>query len=141
MGKYSLRDCRKDVAGLIEAAKKEPKDEKSQAYIDGLTMAFNHIRAVDVEEVEEDTYMTNRQLAELLAQGYGQVKLVDDEDDIETYIDSYWTYGYNEDDNDLVPSNAYIRKWGEDRWTKALLSIYTGFIVPMRASTEGVCLN
>ena len=129
---YSLRECRKDVAGLIEAAKKEPQDEKCRAYIDGLTMAFNYIRAVDTEDNSktEKKYMTSRQLAELLAKGYGQVKLINDEDDIETYIDTYWTYGYPEaDDDDLVPNNVRIRKWGEDKWTEALLSIYTDFTV------------
>ena len=74
-------------------------------------------------------YMTNRELAEMLAKGYGQVTLIalDDEYGIkhdDVVIKTQWSYFDKDEDYLEVPRNVRIRQWGSEVWNEPLASIY-----------------
>lgn len=63
-------------------------------------------------------YMTNRELSELLAKGYGEWRY-DDGDECHT------TYEYSEDEqNNLVDEDVVIRAWREVDWKSPIKDIY-----------------
>lgn len=63
-------------------------------------------------------YMTNRQLAELLARGYGEWRYDDGKE-------CHSTYNYDEDDQDKqVDEDIIIRSWREDDWKSPVKDVY-----------------
>ena len=133
----TIREYRQELSTQIERLSTDLKNPISREQITGLRVALN------LSEKLYDTYsyngnnelklMTNRQLAEVLAKGYGQVKLVsDEEDDCDEFCSSYetvWSYFEEEgaDDNDMVPNNVRIRRWGSDKWILPIFEIYENF--------------
>lgn len=78
---------------------------------------FQFIR--EIEDCEEKpTLMTNRQLAEWLAKGNGERKLID-----ETTVSSERIY-FDEEENQPVREDMVIRSWGSDEWVEPTLEIY-----------------
>lgn len=130
---YSSRDCLRDVACLIETAKKEPQTDDVKGYIDGLTMAFNHIKCINcyspnTAEIHEHQRMTNRQLAELLIKGYGQTCELTNE--VAGYITSWYDYydDGNIGDDTPVDEDVRIRAWGSDDWEIPYEEVYYKFL-------------
>lgn len=129
---YSSSDCLKDVAGLIEAAKKEPQTDDIKGYLDGLRMAFNHIKCIncyshDTAEFVEHPRMTNRQLAELLAKGYGQKSTINNE--VANLITSFYDYYDDGGMDDVeVDKDVRIRAWGSDDWEIPYEDVYYKFL-------------
>lgn len=86
-------------------------------------------------------YMTNGELAEMLAKGYGQVTLIGL--DYEEYgtehndasIDTYWSYSNNEDDKE-VPENVRVRAWRSGVWTEPTTSLYNSWKMGTLVSFE-----
>lgn len=78
------------------------------------------------EYVPEDRMMTNRELAELLARGYGQARY------FSAYSGSFtftaWNYSPDEGDDRVLGNTLKVRKWGENEWRKATLSVYKEFL-------------
>lgn len=73
----------------------------------------------EVIEEDEPKRMTNRQLAEWLAKGNGQMKYTG------TIHIHYSYYGELEDgDNEEAPKGTFIRPWGSDEWIVPTLEIY-----------------
>ena len=80
------------------------------------------------EDAKVTSYMTNRELAEMLAKGYGQVHLAGDDCE-DACFDTYWTYFDEEGgrDYDEVPNNVRIRQWGSEVWTEPTTSLYNSW--------------
>jgi len=97
--------------------------------------------AYDISEGLYDTYgcseksehplMTNLQLATLLAKGYGQVRVLptDHEGDYAFY-ETYWSYFVEEGekDDDVIPSNVRIRKFGTQKWIVPTVEVFKDFM-------------
>ena len=128
----TIKEYRQELSTQIERLSTDLKNPISKEQITGLRVAFN------LSEKLYDTYgynssnptvlyMTNRQLAEVLAKGYGQVKILDSNDC--SAIETVWAYFEEEgaDDNDEVPDNVRIRRWGSDKWTSPTFEIYEDF--------------
>jgi len=83
-----------------------------------------------VKKDEHRTFMTNRQLAEMLAKGYGQVTVLptDQDGDYATF-ETHWTYFDEEGggDNDEVFPNVRIRAWGSEAWSEPTTSLYNSW--------------
>lgn len=129
----TIKEYRQELSTQIERLSTDLKNPISREQIAGLRVALN------LSEKLYDTYgyklsnhvilyMTNRQLAEVLAKGYGQVKIVDSNDC--SAIETVWAYFEEEgaDDNDEVPNNVRIRRWGSDKWEVPTFEIYEDFI-------------
>lgn len=92
-------------------------------------------------------YMTNRQLAEILAKSYGQVKLLPYEKDKENYFsfETVWVYFGEENggDDGQVPDNVVIRRWGTDNWIEPTVEVYEEFTqsLPYPFYTEDTSSN
>lgn len=70
-----------------------------------------------------DRMMTQRQLCELLAKGYGEF-MVEDETETEVYP----TYFYSKGNGDNpVADTVRIRPWGGDEWIRPTVDVYEGF--------------
>lgn len=84
----------------------------------------------DCEEKAEN-YMTNRQLAMLLAKGYGQVSVLptDQDGDYATF-ETHWTYFDEEGgrDNDRVSSNVRVREFGTQKWVEPTVEVFEGYM-------------
>lgn len=70
-----------------------------------------------------DRMMTNRELAELLAKGYGQVQLSNG-----SYIYTAWDYWPDDESDGEVGEHTVVRRWGENEWRKATVGIYREFL-------------
>lgn len=81
-----------------------------------ITETFQFIREI-IEE--EKPLMTNRQLTEWLAKGFGECTLANDY----ASIDFAWDYFKGEEDG-LLPSDVIIRSWDSNEWVKPTLDIY-----------------
>lgn len=94
-------------------------------------------------------YMTNRQLAEILAKSYGQVMFLpyDDYNDenFSSSFETVWPYfdEKNDDDNREVPENVRIRRWGSDNWVEPTVEVYEEFTqgLPYPFYTEDTSSN
>lgn len=79
-----------------------------------------------IKKESKPELMTNRQLAELLANGYGQAKYTG------SYLWTTWDYNtdYEDDygDDAAVDCDVEIRKWGEDEWRMATKDIFEKFM-------------
>lgn len=69
----------------------------------------------------EPRLMTNRELAEWLAKGNGQLKYT--VDDSNTMAVARFNYNLTDEDNDVSPI-IRIRPWGNDEWIKPTYDIY-----------------
>lgn len=73
--------------------------------------------------IASETMMTNRQLAELLAKGYGQAQYSNG-----SYIWTAWNYSPDDEDDEQVDEHTVVRRWGERDWRKATVDIYRDFL-------------
>ena len=75
-------------------------------------------------------YMTNRELAEMLAKGYGQVTLWGPDYDEygtkhnDSAVETQWSYFDRDEDYFEVPRDVRSRQWGSEVWNEPLASIY-----------------
>lgn len=143
----TIKEYRQELSTQIERLSTDLKNPISREQITGLRVALN------LSEKLYDTYsyngnndlklMTNRQLAEILAKSYGQVKILDPNDC--SAIETVWAYFEEEgaDDNDMVPDNVRIRRWGSDEWSSPTFEIYEDFTqsLPYPFHTEDTSSN
>lgn len=79
---------------------------------------------VKPEEAEESKkLMTKRQLAELLAKGYGEWSF----NDTGLYIYAGFEYKPHEDDDELN-KDVFIRPWGSNEWLEPTVDIYEEYV-------------
>ena len=146
----TISEYRQELSTQIERLSTDLKNPISREQITGLRVALN------LSEKLYDTYsyngnndlklMTNRQLAEVLAKGYGQVYVLptDQDGDYATF-ETHWTYFDEEgsDDNDMVPDDVRIRRWGSDKWTLPTFETYEDFTqsLPYPLYTEDTSSN
>ena len=79
---------------------------------------FQFIREVIEEEKEEPKLMTNRQLSEWLARGFGEKKCSD-----KNPVSAGWVY-FDEYKDLPVEESVLIRSWDLDEWEKPTVDIY-----------------
>lgn len=75
-------------------------------------------------EGEPKELMTQRQICELLAKGYGEV-MVDDEMETEVYPTYFYSKGFQDKP---VADNVRIRPWGVDDWLVPTVDIYEEYV-------------
>lgn len=76
-----------------------------------------------IKEESKPVLMTQRQLTELLAKGYGEFMA-----DYELKTEVYPTYFYSKCHGDKpVADNVRIRPWGSDEWIRPTVDVYEGF--------------
>lgn len=73
-----------------------------------------------------DRMMTNHELAELLTKGYGQARYFTSYNGSFTFTS--WNYSPDEGDDRVLGNALKVRKWGENEWKKATLSVYREFM-------------
>lgn len=96
--------------------------DDSCPFEDSNGMAFQFIREI----IDEPKLMTNRQLAELIAKGYGQQGF-----HYESFIEVYSSYNYlGSDDDTPVGTKTMIRPWGSSEWVRPTVDIYNDFCHP-----------
>jgi len=74
----------------------------------------------------KNSLMTNRQLAEMLAKGYGQVRILPDDSEV-IAIETQWCYFSGDMEDGEVPSNVIVRAWGSDTWVHPTSALYIGW--------------
>lgn len=145
----TIKEYRQELSTQIERLSTDLKNPISREQITGLRVALN------LSEKLYDTYsykgnnelklMTNRQLAEVLAKGYGQVKMLELDPNDYSAIETAWIYFEEEgsDDNGMVPDDVRIRRWGSDKWLEPTFEIYEDFTqsLPYPFYTEDTSSN
>lgn len=87
------------------------------------------------EEHKGGELMTERQLAELLAKGYGEVAQTPDASSFTTVTVSY-KYALVEGDY-RVDESIKFRAWGSDDWIRPTVDVYEGFV----RKEDDVCVS
>ena len=124
----TIKEYRDELAVQISRLSSDLKNPISREQITGLNVALV------LSEKLYETYpygltqsltelMSNRQVAELLSRGYGQIKVISDIEDYDA-IETQWSYWENEDENMPVADNIRIRQWGSDHWARPVKAIY-----------------
>ena len=84
---------------------------------------FQFIR--EVIDEEEEPLMANRQLAEWLAKGNGQMVLVNEKEQIDSLDFIYTHYNFRErEGREFVGQNTRIRSWDSNEWVMPTINIY-----------------
>lgn len=85
--------------------------------------AYQFIR--EVIDEEEKSLMANRQLAEWLARGFGQMVLVNEKEQVDSLDFIFTHYNFRErEGGDLVGQNIRIRSWDSNEWIVPTIDIY-----------------
>lgn len=123
---YWVGLCFKSIIGNFRYFYYDPNLECKRAYyLDGKKIQRKDVSGdwvVDLEpkwydnyeyriKPETKTHLTNRQVAEWLAKGNGQINL-------DEVIDTRYSY-YLDKGNDLIDKNFKIRKWSDSEWHEA----------------------
>lgn len=96
---------------------------------DGRRVPFEFFRPI----LEEDELMTNRQLAEWVAKGYGEYTHED------MGIASLALVYYKDEEDNSVLSTTLIRRWRDTEWSKPTRAIYEEDCMPNTAINKEDC--
>ena len=110
----NMEKTKGSVRMLLEVSEKD----NAHPFLVDIEM-MKQIRYQFIREIEEEPkLMTNRQLAEWLARGFGERKLREDDP-----VGNALIY-YEDDENLPVGEDMVIRHWGSDEWVKPTFDIY-----------------
>lgn len=131
----TIEEYKQKLKSRIEHFKETPITDASAITLLELEYVLNLVDELSFTEEsvepENSSFMTNLELATLLAKGYGQVSVLptDQDGDYATF-ETHWTYFDEEGgrDDDKVSSSVRIREFGTQKWIEPTTEVFEGFM-------------
>lgn len=118
-----LEDPKDNLIGIFRGLSNEKKYPFFVAVPSVVYTQYQFIR--EVIEEDKPKLMTNRQLAEWLAKGNGQMVLVNEKEQIDSLDFIFTHYNFRErEGGELVGQDIRIRSWDSDEWVMPTVVIY-----------------